>query len=121
MVRRAWNVQALLANGLPVVTTFSGVLPPLGNISVAGADNGLTFGLAVEGTSAQLVFDGTLGRPVNTTETGKHPQNKGLFTFNVEGITSISSAVLQLNANLLSQADHHVLTFWYPSDIFVLL
>ena len=64
-------MQALLANGLPVVTTFPGTLPPLGNITVAGADNGLTFGLQVEGSSAQLVFDGTLGRPVNTTETGK--------------------------------------------------
>ncbi len=64
-------MQALLADGLPVVTTFPGTLPPLGNITVAGADNGLTFGLAVEGSSAQLVFDGTLGRPVNTTETGE--------------------------------------------------
>ena len=63
-------MQILLANGLPVVTTYPGALPPLGNITVAGADNGLTFGLAMEGTSSQVVFDGTLGRPVNTTETG---------------------------------------------------
>ncbi|KAK9862381.1 hypothetical protein WJX84_008204 [Apatococcus fuscideae] len=70
--------EILLANGQPVVTTFPDTLPPLGNITVAGADNGLTFGLAVVGTSSQLVFDGTLGRPVNTTETGISQDVKGV-------------------------------------------